>query len=191
MSIISQKNGQKSCFQDCPALELIFLWANWEWKQIREEGTVGEWKWAGTHYFPLTSLFSVKSFFCLCPPPLLFFNWEGYISWGKKWGRGRKVELIFPGGTALSPKKARAYENHPFLCPSPYFMCISVLRGHMHAFVWSSHAVQGGQINIHIYTMAYHVLSVMSLNTKLGRDAVNRHSRARGLQQPTGDISSW
>ena len=40
-------------------------------------------------YFPLTSPFSVISFFCLC---LFFFDWEGYISWGRKWGRGRESE---------------------------------------------------------------------------------------------------
>ena len=79
-----QKNGQKNCFK-----ELIFLWATWEWKQRQEEGMVGEWEWAGTHYFPLTSPFSVISFFCLC---LFFFDWEGYISWGRKWGRGRESE---------------------------------------------------------------------------------------------------
>lgn len=202
MSIISPKNGQKNCFKDCPALELVFLWANWEWKQRREEGTVGNGNGQVHTIFPWTSPFSVKSFFRRC----LFFFFFFLIGRDRSHGEenGEEVEKLnsfFLGDLHLAPKRQslldyswggpRAYENHPFLCPSSYFMCISVLRGHMHAFIWSSHKVQGGQINIHIYTMAYHVLSVMSLNTKLGRDAVNQHSRTRGLRQPTEGISSW
>ena len=63
---------------------------------------MGEWEWAGTHYFPLTSPFSVISFFCLC----LFFLIGRDISHGEE--NGEEVEKV----------KVRSL-SHVRLCATP------------------------------------------------------------------------
>ena len=145
-----QKNGQKNCFKDCPALELILLWAKWEWKQRREEGMVGEWEWAGTHYFPLTSPFSVISFFCLC----LFFFFFFLI--------GREVSHGEENGEEVEKVKVKLL-SHVRLCPTLCDSINSSPPGSSVHGIFPARVLEWGAIAFSAY---YHYLTLNSVATK-------------------------